>query len=82
MELRHQPFSTLRIVDLMVREGVAAAIAVYLRLYEWSLIEVLALLLLLIDPKVGKHLGNLVGHEPRKDGVAGILRSRGQYAIV
>ena len=69
-------------VDFMIRERVVATIAVQLRLDERFLVQVLAFLLVLIDPEVGKHLRNLVGHQSREDGVAGILRSGGQDAEV
>ena len=66
----------------MVGEGVAAAVAVELGLDEGCLVEVLALLGVFIDPKVGEHLGDEVGHEAREDGVAGVLCGGGQDAEV
>ena len=62
----------------MVTEKVVAAVAVNLCLDERTLVEVLALLLVLIDPQIGEHLSNFVGHKPTEQGVAGILRGCGQ----
>ena len=50
-----------------------AAVAVYLGLDEWRLVEVLALFLVFIDPQLGKHLRYLRRHEAAEDGVARIL---------
>ena len=41
-----------------------------------------ALLFIFIDPQFGKHLGNLVGHKTRENGIAGILRSSGKHGCV
>ena len=66
----------------MVGEGVLAAIAFYLGLYERRLVEVLAFFLVFVHPQFGEHVGYLEGHEPGEDGVAGILRSSGEDAAV
>ena len=61
--LLHQLVGIGRVVHLVIREGVLLAIAVQLRLNERCLVQVLAFLLVFIHPEVGKHLGNLVGHQ-------------------
>ena len=66
----------------MVRERVVASVALYLRAYERLLVEVLALVLVFVHPQFGEHLLNLLGHQTREDGVAGVLRSRRQNAGV
>ena len=82
VEVGYQLVGCGGIVNLIIGEGVAAAIAVELRLDERLFVEVFALLLVLVHPQVGEHLGNLVGHEAGEDGVAGILRGGGQNAHV
>ena len=49
------------------------AIAVYLCLYQWSLIKVLAFLLIFIDPQLREHLGYLQRHESTEYGITCIL---------
>ncbi len=66
----------------MIREGVALAITLQLRLNEWLLVKVLAFLLILVNPQVRKHLCNLYGHQAREDCVTGILGSGGQDAAI
>ena len=60
-------------VDFMIGEGVLPTIALQLCLDEGRLIQVFALFLVLINPEVGKHLCNFVGHQSAEDGIAGIL---------
>ena len=62
------------VVYLVVRERVLAAITFELRPDQRFFIEVLALLAVLIDPKLREHLGDVIGHESAEDGVASILR--------
>ena len=82
VQLLQQLVGLLRGVDLMIGEGVMAAIAFQLGADERFLVEVLALLLVLVDPQVGEHSGYLVGHQSGEDGIAGILRRRGQDAAI
>ena len=63
VQLLYQFFCFCRRIDLMIREGVLSAIALQLCLDEWCLVEVLAFLLVLVDPQVRKHLGYLVWHQ-------------------
>ena len=57
-------------------------VALQLSADERFLVEVLALLLVFVDPQVGEHFRYLVGHQSGEDGVAGILCRRGQDAAV
>ena len=69
-------------VHFMIGEGVLPAITLKLCLNQWLLVEVLAFLLVLIDPKIRKHRCDLVGHQSAEDGIAGILRSGGKNTII
>ena len=82
VELCQQLVGRGGVVYLVVAEGVLAAVTVQLGLYERCLVQVLALVLVLVHPQVGKHLGYLVGHQSREDGVTRILGGGGQYAAV
>ena len=62
-ELLHQLVGIGRGVDFVIGEGVVAAVALYLRLNQRRLVQVLALLVFLVHPQVGEHAGYLVGHE-------------------
>ncbi len=66
----------------MVGEGILPSVALQLRPDQGFLVQVLALLAVFIDPEVGEHLGDVVGHESAEDGVAGILCGCGQDAQV
>ena len=68
--------------DLVVGEFIVFAETVELRLDERRLIEVLAFLLVFIDPKVGEHARNLVGHQTAEDSVASILRGCWQQGAI
>jgi len=81
-QLLHETLGSCGVVDLVIGEGVLAAVALEERLYERRLVEVLALLAVLIDPQVREHLGDDVWHQAREDGVARILRGRGQDGTV
>ena len=70
-EVLHQLLAGGAVVHLGVREMGQG-------LNERSLVQVLALLALLIDPQVGEHALDIDGHQSREDGVAGILCCRGQ----
>ena len=82
VEAVQDTLAVLRFVDLVVREVVAFAEAVDLGLDQRLLVRVLALLALLVDPEIGKHLGDLCRHEAGEDGVAGILGGGGEDAVV
>ena len=82
VEARQQLVGTRRVVHLVIRERVVAAVAFYLRANERFLVEVLALVFVLVHPQLGEHLLNLLGHQAREDGVACVLRSRRQDAGV
>ena len=71
-----------QLVGFLLGEGVVAAIALQLGADERFLVEVLAFLLVFIDPQVGKHLGDLHRHQTGEDGVAGILCRCGQDAAI
>ena len=49
------------------------AIAFYLCLDKRCLVEVLALVLILVNPEVGEHLCYLLWHESAEDGITRIL---------
>ena len=66
----------------MIGEGVAASVALELCPDEWLFVEVLAFLAVLIDPEVGEHAGDVVGHESAEDGVACVLCGCGEDAEV
>ena len=70
------------IVNLVVGKSVVAAEAVELCLQQRRLVEVLAFLVVLVNPQMWKHLRYLVGHQSAEDGVARILRGCGQDAVV
>jgi len=82
VELLHQLVGLGRVVYLVIREGVTAAVAVYLGADKGLFVEILTFLLVLVDPQVGKHLGYLVGHKAGEDGVARVLRGGGKDAEV
>ena len=84
VEACKQFVGTRRVVHLVIRERVAAAVAFYLRAYERFLVEILALVfvLVLVHPQFWEHLLNLLWHQAREDGVACVLRSRRQDAGV
>ena len=66
----------------MIGVCVLATIAVELRLYERSLVEVLPFLAVFIHPQFGEHLGDDVRHQARENGISGVLRGSGQDAEV
>ena len=72
----------IRVVNLVIRERVPAAIAFELCLDQRLLVEVLALFAVLVHPKLREHLGDIVGHEAAEDSIAGILRRSRQDAAV
>ena len=82
VEMFEHLLASRRVVDLVIAERVVASEPFYLRLHQRLLIEVLALLLVLIDPQVRKHLCYLVGHQSAEDSVACILCGGGQDAGV
>ena len=82
VQLLHKPVGILRRIDFMVRKGVLPTIPFQLRLNQRFLVQVLAFFFVLVDPQVGKHLGNLLGHQSREDSVTGILRGRGEYRTI
>ncbi len=55
---------------------------VQLGLDEWRRVDVFPFFRIFVDPQVGEHAFDLHRHQPRKDGVAGILRCRGQDGCV
>ena len=63
VQLLHETVGILRRIDLMVREGVLSAIALQLGADERFFVQVLAFLLVLVHPQLGKHLGYLLGHQ-------------------
>ena len=65
---------TLRIVHLVITEGIVLSESLYLGLYQRRLVQVLAFFLVLIYPEVREHFGYLVRHQTAEDGVARILR--------
>ena len=82
VEASQQSLHRLRVVDFMIAEGVVSAIALDLRRNELLLIKVLSFFFAFIDPKVWEHFLDFIGHQPAEDGIAGILRGRGQNAHV
>ena len=76
-KLMEQLLGTGGVVDLVVGELIVAAVALYLCLYQRTLIEVLTLLLVLIDPQLWEHLRYLGGHQSAEDSITCILCRRG-----
>ena len=62
-QLMQKVLGCCRVVDFVIGEGVLPPIALELCAYERGLVEVFALLAVLIDPEVGKHLRDDVRHE-------------------
>ena len=67
---------------LIITESVFLAEPLDHRADQRRLVQVLALLTLLVDPQFGKHLLDLGRHQAREDGVAGVLGSRRQDAVI
>ena len=82
LPLLHETVGIGRTIDLMIRERLFPAIALHLCLDKRLLVQVLAFFLVLVDPQLGEHLRNLVGHESAEDGVTGILGGSRQDAAV
>ena len=59
-----------------------AAVALEKGLDEGCFIEVLALFTIFINPQIGEHLSDDVGHQTREDGIAGVLCGCGQDAAI
>ena len=74
VKLLHEAFCAVGVVDFVIGEGIVTTVSLQLRLYEWSLVEILSLFLILIHPQVGEH----ARHKSREDGVTGILRGCGE----
>ena len=81
-ELLEQFIGLFLTVDLMIGESVLTTIALQLRLDEGSLVQVLTFFLVFVNPEVGEHLCNLVGHQTAEDGITRILCGCGQDAAV
>ena len=80
---RSQQFlSILGIVYFIIWEGIFLTEPIDLGLNQWSLIQILTFLALLIYPQIRKHLLYLRRHQAREYRVAGILRGGWQYAII
>ena len=82
VHLLHQLIGIGLGVYLVIRKSFLAAIALQLGTDERLFVQVLTLLLVFIHPKIGEHLLYLVGHQTTENGVACILRSGGQYAVI
>ena len=78
----HEFLAITVLVDLVIRKFVMFAETVELRLDEWRLVEVLAVLFVFVHPKVGEHSCNLVGHQAAEDGIACILRGCGEHGAI
>ena len=72
-ETFEQLVGTDRIVDLVVRERIVATEPLYLLLQQRLLVDVLALVLVLVNPQFGEHLLYLLRHKTGEDGVACVL---------
>ena len=82
VQLLHQFIGISRIIHLVIGKGVTPAIAFQLSLNERFFIQVLTFFLFLVNPQVRKHLCNLIGHQPAKNGITSILCSSGQNAEI
>lgn len=71
-------FSPVGVVELGIGEFFFATEAVELCLYQLFLVDVEAFVLVFIDPEVGVHMVDVVGHESCEDGVAGVLGGGGE----
>ena len=70
------------IIYLIIREGVILPEAVDLGLNERRFVQVLTFLALFIHPQIGEELLDLRRHQSGEDGIAGILRSRREDAVI
>ena len=70
------------VVDFVIREGVVTAESLNLRAYERFLIDILALIRVLIHPKVGEHALDVIWHKSAEQGIAGILGGCGKNAAI
>ena len=75
VEAVNETLGSLRIVYLVIGECVAAAETVKMCPDQRLLVQILPLLAVFVNPKVGEECRDLVGHKTGEDGVAGILRS-------
>ncbi len=71
----------VQVGDLVVAVLHVLAEALQLRAQELVLVGVLAALLILVDPLPRETLVDLAGHHTGEDGIARILRGRGQDAV-
>ena len=82
IEMGQQPLHRLRIIDFMIAETLSSAITCEQTRYQCLLMDILAIVFVLINPEVGKHLLYLHGHQTTEYGIAGILRRCRQNAHV
>lgn len=81
-EFAQQFFSGGVVVDFIIGESDLTAVALELSGYQGRFVEIFAFFAVFVDPQFGEEARYFGRHEPREDGVAGILSRRRKYGAV